>query len=286
MWDTDAFVTLRLWVLCSEKGKNKVKNTKMCKYLPYIGVHTSQPCWSISKLSCNSQCCEGDYKLHKVPVEEWFTKGMDVKFVGDNVDKKVGVRDLRSDRRGDVVHMYSMLVVKCRVPSTGLAITSCMGDLTSCSSSPKKDELQAIRGNLVILVSRVLCKYMKGLKPLSSAVPNHILHKYSKEMALKYDVHVVDVLMKNEASHSGMVEIMQQSFVNESFPEGHYILSGGDHLTCERQVAAKRHLLDGDTRGERLELLEPQVEDWHTLMTFLLVSKTCLLLIIVIKNST
>ena len=219
------------------------------------------------------------------------TEGTDVKFVGDNVDKKVGVRDLRSDHRGEMVHVYSMLVVKCRVPSTGLAMTGCMGDLTSCSSSsflPTKDELQAIRGNLVILVSRVLCKYMRGLKTLSPAVPNHILHKNSKEMALKSDVHVVDVLMKNEASHSGMVEIMQhqQSFVNESFPEGHCILSGGDHLTCERQVAAKHHLMDGDTRKERLELLEPQVEDWHTLMTFLLVSKTCLLVIKVVKNST
>ena len=93
--------------------------------------------------------------------------------------------------------------------------------------------------------------------------------------------------MKNEASHSGMVKIMQhqQSFGNESFPEGHCILSGGDHLTCERQVAAKRHLMDGDTRRERLELLEPQGEDWHTLMTFLLVSKTCLLVIKVVKNS-
>ena len=50
-------------------------------------------------------------KLHKVPAEEWLTKGMDVKIVGDNVDKKVGVRVLRSDHRGDMVHMYSMLVL-------------------------------------------------------------------------------------------------------------------------------------------------------------------------------
>ena len=158
------------------------------------------------------------------------------------------VRDLRSDHRGDMIHMYSMLVVKSCVPFTGLAITGRF-DLVFL---PTKDELQAIRGNLDILVSRVLCKYMKGLKLLSPAVPNHILHKYSKEMARKSDVHVVDVLIKNKASHSDMVEIMQhqRSFVNESFPEGHCILSGGDHLTCERQLAANRHLMDGDTRGE------------------------------------
>ena len=36
-------------------------------------------------------------KLHKVPVTEWLSKGLDIKFVGDNVDEKVGVPDLRSD---------------------------------------------------------------------------------------------------------------------------------------------------------------------------------------------
>ncbi len=39
--------------------------------------------------------------------KDWLSTGTDIKLVGDNVDKNVRVRDIRSDHRGD---MYSMLV--------------------------------------------------------------------------------------------------------------------------------------------------------------------------------
>ncbi len=175
-----------------------------------------------------------------------------------------------------MVHMYSMLVVKSRVQSAGLSTASRASNLTDCSALhflPSKHDLDEIRGNLVILVSRILCKYIKPLKPLLSSVDKHITHQYSTEMALPSDVHVVDVLMKNENSSADMIEIIQhqQSFIPENFPKGHRIMSGGDHLTCERQIAAQHHLSDGDTQRERLELIEPQVEDWHALMNFMLV---------------
>ena len=38
-----------------------------------------------------------------------------MKFVGDNVDKKRGVRDIRSDHHSELKHMYSLLAVKARV---------------------------------------------------------------------------------------------------------------------------------------------------------------------------
>ena len=52
-------------------------------------------------------------KLSEVPVTEWLSKGLDIKFVGDNVDEMVGAHDLRSDHGGEMAHMYSMLVVSC-----------------------------------------------------------------------------------------------------------------------------------------------------------------------------
>ena len=48
--------------------------------------------------------------------------------------------------------------------------------------------------------------------------------------------------------------------------------SGGDQLTCERQVGAQQHMMDGDTPEDRLQLLEPQTEDWHCLVCVLMVS--------------
>ena len=45
------------------------------------------------------------------PLREWIASGEPVKFVGD-VNKKRGVRDIRSDHQGYMLIMYSMLVVK------------------------------------------------------------------------------------------------------------------------------------------------------------------------------
>lgn len=65
----------------------------------------------------------------------------------------------------------------------------------------------AVQSNLVVLVSIILTEYIDDLVPLHKAVPNHILHKYSKEMAMKSEVVVLDVMMKNEAKHSDMIDI-------------------------------------------------------------------------------
>ena len=55
-----------------------------------------------------------------------------MKFVGDNVDKKKGVRDVQSDHRSKMHNMYSLLAVKGRVavPDEGDAER---GDLKSSS---------------------------------------------------------------------------------------------------------------------------------------------------------
>ena len=49
------------------------------------------------------------------PITEWIKQGISFKFVGDNMDKHKGVRDMRSDYHGKLIHMYSLLAVKSRV---------------------------------------------------------------------------------------------------------------------------------------------------------------------------
>ena len=221
-------------------------------------------------------------KLHQVPIRRWILEDTPFKFVGDNVDKKRGVRDLRSDHHGEMMHMFSVLAVRSRVSSSGLSKLSRIDDLNLLQPSffmPSKVDIAHIQRNLVILVSRILCKYIKALAPLSNIPPEHILHKYSKQMAQKSEAHVIDVLMKNEAKGADMLDIMEslQSYlkVGAEFPESLKVLSGGDQLTCERETGAQRHVMDGDTPHDRLQLLEPQCEDWHTLMCFLGVSDKC-----------
>ena len=91
-------------------------------------------------------------------------------------------------------------------------------------------------------------------------------------MCTKSDTVVLDVQHKNETKHAEMLAIMQcqQSYLGDDFSGR--VLSGGDQLTIERQRGAKHHVMDGDTSKERLECLEPKIEDWHALQTFLIVS--------------
>ena len=123
-------------------------------------------------------------------------------------------------------------------------------------------------GNLVIVVSHILCENIKDLSCVAKLVPQHIYNQCSSTMCKKSEVVVLHVLHKNEASNGDMLAIMktQQTFHNST------VLTGGDQLTCERQRCAKTHVMDGNTQEDRLDLLEPVVEDWHALQSFLGVS--------------
>ena len=102
-------------------------------------------------------------KLHQVPIRRWILEDTPFKFVGDNVDKKRVVRDLRSDHHGEMMHMFSVLAVRSRVSSSGLSKLSRIDDLNLLQPSsfmPSKVDIAHIQRNLVILVSRILCKYI------------------------------------------------------------------------------------------------------------------------------
>ena len=43
-------------------------------------------------------------------------------------------------------------------------------------------------------------------------------------------------------------------------------------VTCERQIGSQKHMMCGNTARERLQVLEPVVEDWHCLVSLLGVS--------------
>ena len=127
--------------------------------------------------------------------------------------------------------------------------------------------------NLTVLVCKILCRHIKCLSPFSMVVPEHITHAHYSEMCERSETFFLDALMKNEAKHSDMVDIMhiQQSYLGEDFPDIDKVLSGGDQLTCERQCCAQMHVLDGDTSRDQLQLLEPVSEDWHAIMCFMTV---------------
>ena len=213
-------------------------------------------------------------KLHTVPIKKWIRDGTVLKFWGDNVDKQRRVRDYRSDHHGEMLHMYSILVGQSRTPALELLHTGHVADLTVVpieSFLPESGDVLAVKSNLV---SWILTQYFPALGFLGKVVPKHILHRYSKQMSEKSEVVVLDILMKNETKHKDMLDIMNtmQDYLGDSYPHDRRVVSGGDHLTCERQIGAQRHMMDGDTSEERLEILEPVAEDWHCQLCIIVVS--------------
>lgn len=216
-------------------------------------------------------------RLHTVPIQQWLRDGVVFKFWGDNVDKQQRVRDLRSDHQGKMLHMFSILVGQSRTPGPQLSFTGQCSRLEDASTEyflPSSADVIAVKENLVILVGRVLTEYFHSLTPFSKVVPKHILHKYSAEMNKKSNVVVLDILMRNEAERKDMLDIMKslQEYLGQNYPDDRPVLSGGDQLTCERQVGAQRHVNCGNTVKERMEYLKPVVEDWHCLVAFMGVS--------------
>ena len=214
---------------------------------------------------------------HTLPLQQWIADGVVFKFWGDNVDRKRNVRDVRSDHQGEMIHMYSILAGRSRTQTPTLSRRGVVGSLTSTPPSfflPSIEDVKSVKKNLVTLVSRVLTQYISGLSCLSKAVQKHILHKFSKEMSERSEVVVLDVLMKNENCSREKVELMQImiGYLGKNYNPDDKVASGGDHLTCERQLGAQRHMMDGDTPEERLDILEPQCEDWHSMVCMLGVS--------------
>lgn len=70
-------------------------------------------------------------KLHSVPIDRWISDDITFKFIGDNLDKKVGVRDVRTDHKGSMVHMYSLLAARSRLPPLDLSRTGQVADVMS-----------------------------------------------------------------------------------------------------------------------------------------------------------
>ena len=95
---------------------------------------------------------------------------------------------------------------------------------------------------------------------------------------MKSEVIVLDLMMKNEAKHSDVIDIMSrmQEYLGHDYPSDRRVPSGGDQLTCEQQVGAQRHTMDGDTVEDQLGQLEPVTEDWYCLVCLLSVRvETC-----------
>ena len=134
---------MRVCVHCLADCKSQLIITQVLTRLNYMNVTISYT--AVMKL------ITGISEQHKAPIEKWVNEGTIFQFVGDNVDKTVGVRDIRTDQRSTLVHMYSLLAVRARVDPPPPIFDFIPPDLTKIAVSyflPNQADVDALRSNL------------------------------------------------------------------------------------------------------------------------------------------
>lgn len=113
------------------------------------------------------------------------------KLVGDNLDKYVKPREMRSDVQSRMLNYFNVIAVRNRVDGSQLDDRPSIPDPSSIdveSMLPKANDENAIHVNFSILIARVLKKHMPYMTKFGSGLEKHILHEYSVELSQESEV--------------------------------------------------------------------------------------------------
>ncbi len=113
---------------------------------------------------------------------------------GDNLDKNVRRRHMRSDRQTESLHYFYSYGVLNRIDFSALSDVridnSCL-DVRSVAKSllPTPHDDQSLKANISILISRILCTHLPYFgMTFDGLVDWHIKHRYYNEMSSKSEV--------------------------------------------------------------------------------------------------
>ena len=125
------------------------------------------------------------------------------KLVGDNIDKNVKARYLRSDHGNSSLHYFHSFAVKDRIDFSHLSSTLPF----SCSNSPSKLALEilpsveddaTLKSLFKVHVSRILVDNLEFFKVTCQDVAiRHVPHLYSRQMSMKSTVVSYENIVAN-----------------------------------------------------------------------------------------
>ena len=110
------------------------------------------------------------------------------KLVGDNLDKHMKPREMRIDAQSQSLHFFNAYAVRDRVNTSSVSDRPVHPDITTANVEhllPTATDDKAIADNFIILIGRILVKYMPFFTHFASGVEKHIRHEYYKEMSQK-----------------------------------------------------------------------------------------------------
>ena len=179
-----------------------------------------------------------------------------------------------------------------RIDTSGMNNSHSIGDLNEFEIFGyllNEAEEAKLRSDYIILVTRVLVKFISWLEPLKECL-GHIKHRHSREMAHKSVVVGLPVVLYNQDKHADVIKYLEwlQDFFKEIANDSHQddsedqnlnedehliqIPIGGDLLGRERITGVKMLRKGCNQASERFDNMSEVAEFWHAKQAFLSVS--------------
>ena len=108
--------------------------------------------------------------------------------VGDNLDKTISPRYMRSDHQRQSIHYFHMYAALDRINAVDLPTDHPLGDISITPLSaflPSPADCKELRANYAVLLGRIVVKKLSYFKVFEDCVVRHITHKHSDVMKQK-----------------------------------------------------------------------------------------------------
>ena len=164
--------------------------------------------------------------------------GKNIHGTGDNWDMKIRPHDMLSTHQNTDLHYFASNLIVERVPCDNLSKAAPQRDINSLSNSTfllDKVEAVKLREDLKVLVGRILVKNMPQLSFLKQIIPEHIPHKYQREIAQKSIIVPLLMMMKDEKKYEDVVDILDgyEQQLEEIFIKAGVIQKPEEHQSVE-----------------------------------------------------
>ena len=123
--------------------------------------------------------------------------------VGDNLDKTISPRYMRSDHQRQSIHYFHMYGALYRVNAIDLPADHPVGDISTTPLTeflPSAADCKVLPENYAVIVGRVVVKKLPFFRVFEDCVVSHITHKHSEVMKQKstivsrFKFHIVNMV--------------------------------------------------------------------------------------------
>ena len=111
------------------------------------------------------------------PWSLWVCERKGWKYIGDNLDLTVKVRDMRQDNPNESYHFFHTIAVQDRIDANHFDSSKPQQLVSNLSVSDfllSSSEYNCLREDFIVLVARVIVNEFKQFRFLAGGVPSHI----------------------------------------------------------------------------------------------------------------